>query len=255
MDLSNYILTTAAETDGLLARCEPLMQASWSLFMMNDPVGNRLWGKLYEAFPDYQFVLQDRGTQAIIAAGNSLPFHFDRPLTELPVTGWDWVMEKGFSDLRAGLTPTFISALAITIAPEYRGKGLSSRMVEFMKEIGRKKGLPSLVAPVRPNLKAAYPIIPINQYIAWTDEDGLPFDPWLRVHARLGGEILSICHHAMRIPGTLAQWERWAGMRFPVSGRYTVPGALVPIMVDHERDLVEYVEPNVWMVHPIVPPE
>jgi hypothetical protein len=29
-----------------------------------------------------------------------------------------------------------------------------------------------------------------------------------------------------------------------------VPGALVPVEVDHERDDGLYIEPNVWMVHP-----
>jgi hypothetical protein len=55
----------------------------------------------------------------------------------------------------------------------------------------------------------------------------------------------------MRVPGTVAQWEHWAGMKFPESGSYTVPGALTPVTVDRDRDLAEYIEPNVWTVHPI----
>jgi hypothetical protein len=35
----------------------------------------------------------------------------------------------------------------------------------------------------------------------------------------------------------------------PESGTYVVPGALVPIEIDRERDEGVYVEPNVWMVH------
>jgi GNAT superfamily N-acetyltransferase len=251
MNVSNYSFVTAAEANDMYQRCEPLMLASWSLFMMNDPVGNRLWVKLYDVFPEYQFMLVDRRTDEIVAAGNSLPFHFDRPLTELPDTGWDWVIEKGFTDQRSGRSPNLLSALAITIAPEHRGKGLSSHMVTFMRELGRSHRLSSLVAPVRPNLKTAYPITPIEQYVEWKDDHGLPFDPWLRVHVRLGGEILSICRHAMRVPGTVAQWEHWAGMKFPESGSYTVPGALTPVTVDRDRDLAEYIEPNVWTVHPI----
>lgn len=38
-------------------------------------------------------------------------------------------------------------------------------------------------------------------------------------------------------------------MVFPESGHYVVPGALVPITIDRERDQGVYVEPNVWMVH------
>ena len=40
----------------------------------------------------------------------------------------------------------------------------------------------------------------------------------------------------MRIPGTVADWETWAGMALPESGRYIVPGALAPIEVDCEHD-------------------
>jgi hypothetical protein len=42
-------------------------------------------------------------------------------------------------------------------------------------------------------------------------------------------------------------------MALPESGTYVVPGALVPIEIDRERDEGVYVEPNVWMVHP--PPQ
>ena len=53
----------------------------------------------------------------------------------------------------------------------------------------------------------------------------------------------------MIIPGTVAEWEEWAEMRFPASGTYAVPGALQPVEVDVAADRVVYVEPNVWMHH------
>ena len=40
-------------------------------------------------------------------------------------------------------------------------------------------------------------------------------------------------------------------MRFPESGAYIVPGALQPVLMDLERDLGIYEEPNVWMRHPV----
>ena len=56
---------------------------------------------------------------------------------------------------------------------------------------------------------------------------------------------------SMTIPGTLAQWEKWTGMRFPESGEYVVPGALAPVRIDAEGGAGVYVEPNVWMRHAI----
>ena len=60
---------------------------------------------------------------------------------------------------------------------------------------------------------------PIERYAAWRREDGLLFDPWLRVHERLGAEVIGTAPEAMRIPGTVAEWEEWAGMAFPESGQ------------------------------------
>ena len=48
---------------------------------------------------------------------------------------------------------------------------------------------------------------------------------------------------------TREEWEAWAGMPFPADGRYAVPGALVPVEFAGGRG--EYVEPNVWMRHPV----
>jgi len=53
----------------------------------------------------------------------------------------------------------------------------------------------------------------------------------------------------MTICGARAEWEQWTGLKFPQSGQYVVPGALIPITMDVEKDKGFYVEPNVWMQH------
>ena len=40
----------------------------------------------------------------------------------------------------------------------------------------------------------------------------------------------------MRVTGTVAEWEEWTELAFPESGAYVVPGALVPVELDRERD-------------------
>jgi hypothetical protein len=123
-------------------------------------------------------------------------------------------------------------------------------MIERMVEIGRSHALTTLIAPVRPTLKHAYPLAPMERYITWRRPGGTHLDPWLRTHERAGAEIVKVAPESGRIPGTVAQWEEWTGMAFPESGTYVVPGALVPVEIDVERDEGLYVEPNVWMVHP-----
>jgi hypothetical protein len=107
----------------------------------------------------------------------------------------------------------------------------------------------SLVAPVRPTMKSTYPLIPIERYIHWSCEDGSPFDPWMRVHWKLGAQILAPMPKALHVQGTIAEWEEWTGMRFPESGDYVVPGALQPVQINIEDNLGHYEDPNVWMQH------
>jgi hypothetical protein len=118
-----------------------------------------------------------------------------------------------------------------------------------MGDIVARHGLTDLVAPVRPTEKHRHPDMPMDRYMAWRRDDGLPFDPWLRAHARAGGELLHPAPEAMRVTAPVADWESWTGMTFPETGSYVVPGALVPVEIDRERDVGDYREPNCWVRH------
>lgn len=225
--------------------------ASWPEFMMHDPIANENWHELFDRFGDYQFALLDTETNRLAAMGNSLPFCWNEDLSALPEGGWDWVFVQAVEDHKHEVTPNIQSAIQIAIHPDYQGQGLSSRMVQAMRTIGASKGFKSLVAPVRPNQKSQYPLISIDDYIKWSNEEGLPFDAWLRVHARAGARIIKPCHQAMTIRGTRADWEEWTGLKFPQSGEYFIPGALNPMQMDMEKNEGIYIEPNVWMVHEI----
>ena len=120
-----------------------------------------------------------------------------------------------------------------------------------MRQHVRLLGYRHMFAPVRPTTKHLEPLTPMAAFVARRDEDGLPADPWLRVHARAGGEIVKIAPASMVISASVNQWSRWTGMSFPSSGDMIVPGALVPVHVSLEQDHVVYVEPNVWIRHVI----
>ena len=177
-----------------------------------------------------------------------MPTFWDGDVATLPEGGVDAVVEARFADGAA--EPNVLCALQIVIAPEARAQGLSSRMIQRMAEIGRGHGLDTLVAPVRPTLKHRYPLTPMERYLSWRRPDGTHLDPWLRTHERLGADIVKVAPESMRVTGTVAEWEEWTEMALPESGAYVVPGALVPVEIDRERDEGVYIEPNVWMVHP-----
>ncbi len=149
----------------------------------------------------------------------------------------------------AGGKPNTLSALAIEIPSEHQGGGLSRTMIGGMRDIAAKHGLGNLIAPLRPTWKERYPLTPIERYAHWTRDDGLPFDPWIRLHVRFGAEILRPVRQSLRITGTVAEWEEWTETAFPESGEYVFPRCLAVLDVDREIDLGAYWEPNVWVRH------
>jgi hypothetical protein len=102
---------------------------------------------------------------------------------------------------------------------------------------------------VRPTQKDRYSLVPMERYLSWRRHDGAHFDPWLRTHGRLGAAVVKVAPESMQVTGTVAEWEERTKMALPESGAYVVPGALVPVQVDLERDEGVYLEPNVWVVH------
>ena len=234
---------TYDERPELRSRCGHLREA-WPEFMLQSPVSGVTWHLLYERFGSFQFWLVDEQTDGILAEGNSIPVRLDP--AALPDRGWEYVMEHATT---GDEEPTLVSAIMVLVDRSRHGEGLSAVMLAEMRRIAEVAGFADLVAPVRPSRKAEYPLTSMERYVGWTRADGLPFDPWLRVHARAGARLVGVCSESMIIPGTVAEWQEWTGLSFPESGRYVVPGALQPVELDVEADRGVYVEPNVWMHH------
>jgi GNAT superfamily N-acetyltransferase len=233
---------THDERPELADRKEPLLEA-WPEFMLEDEVSNRCWGLLYEKFGAFQhFLVSD--DDELVAEVNAVPVDLD--VDALPERGWDEALERGTA---GDAEPTLVSAIQVVIRPGWHGQGLSTRCLERMRETAAAHGFQHLVAPVRPSWKARYPLVPIERYIRWTRPDGRLLDPWLRVHAGLGAELVGPCRESMTVKGTVAEWEGWTGLVFPETGDYVVPGALETVRIDLGADLGTYVEPNVWMHH------
>jgi len=223
---------------------EPAWEATSDVFPEYNNHGdvlNTYWGGLTETFPEFQFHLVDDDDQPL-ARARCLPIRWDGTLDDLPA-GIDEAIARGFDEGGGNV----LCAMVIQIPRSLQSRGLSTAALRAMADIGREHGLSSLIAPVRPNWKERYPLTPIEQYAGWRRDDGLLFDPWLRVHERAGASILRPEPESLRITGTVAEWEAWVGMRFPEDGTYVFPGGLAPLTV--ESGAGRYWEPNVWMHH------
>jgi hypothetical protein len=223
----------------------------WPTFMRQDPVGSLYYADPVAAYPEYVLVAVDRAEpDRLVAKGYSVPFSWeDDPATILPEDGWDGVIIGATLDRLAGRRGNIVSALEVSIRQDLRGRGISEIMLSAMCENTRALGFDSLVAPVRASGKHLVPEMSIEEYAALTREDGLPVDPWLRVHVRAGGTIVGVAARAMAIAGSLEEWREWTGLPFDASGPVAVPEALVPVLCDVTQDHAAYIEPCIWVHH------
>ncbi|WP_432041561.1 N-acetyltransferase [Streptomyces cadmiisoli] len=241
-------ISSLAERPDMLDRVVG-MADTWPRFVVNDLVGNAHYGRIARELPQYvQFAQDERGE--VVAHAYSVPFALrteDRG--ELPDRGWDEMLVWAFADLREGVRPDTVSAVSVVIAPQAQGLGLSGQMVTAMRDNARALGFDEVVAPVRPSAKHLEPRTPMEEYAHRVRPDGLPHDPWLRVHARAGATVHAVAPASMTVAAALPDWRRWTGLPFDTAGDIEVPGALVPVRCEPARGFAVYVEPNVWMRH------
>ena len=220
------------------------LETSWPEFMKHDPIGNGYYASL-EEFSEFVLVCLDEDG-ATVAKAHSVPFRLD--VDELPDAGWDAAIRSGLMTRLWGEEPNAVSAVEIAVRPDLQGTGLSGGIVEALRDNAGRLGFAELLAPVRPNGKTDVHES-MADYASRTREDGLPVDPWLRVHVRAGGRVDRVAPRSMVIPGTVEEWREWTGLAFDRTGAVEVPGALAPVLCDAEHGVAVYVEPNVWVRH------
>lgn len=250
--MSLHVVTLRERPDLRTAIFADEMQLSlWPEFMRHDPAADLYFTEA--ALDRYlDFVLVGLVDGKVVARAFSVPFCFDiEGRSDLPDAGWDAVIRWAHEDHVAGRKPNAVSALEISLLPQVRGAGNSRAMLAAMKANARARGFVDLYAPLRPNQKHLQPHVPMAQYIGQKRADGLPADAWLRTHVRDGASIVKVAPCSMTIVGTVADWSRWTGMSFARSGQYAVEGALTPVVISLEHDQGVYVEPNVWVHHPL----
>lgn len=207
--------------------------------------------KLYEIYPDFQICVLDKKTHELVGMATSIPICWEKPLSELSDEGVTWAFNTGISKQIDIKQANILCATGVIVSEKHRNKGISKMLLQRLKDIAASKKFTSLIVPVRPTLKSAYPLIPITEYVTWKDEKGLAFDPWLKIHSALGASILKICPRSNVIKASIKQWEKWTGLSFPGSGKYIIKNALAPLTIDHTNNLGIYIEPSVWMHYPI----
>lgn len=247
---AGHAIVSLAERPDLSDPSGHFNASAWPTYMLESPIANGQFGRCYSDWPELQFVLLDAEGE-IVATNNAMPLAWDGTDDGLP-TGWEDQVIRSAADFDAGRPPNTLGAMQIVVRPGLRGGGFSGTMVGAMQAAARAAGYRAVIACVRPTWKERYPLIPIERYALWTRDDGLPFDPWIRLHARLGGRLVRASPESMTLRGSVADWESWTGMSIPDSGSYIIPVATQPLVIDRDRDEGVYHDENVWMVHDLV---
>jgi GNAT superfamily N-acetyltransferase len=244
MDYSIFTFTQKPELDDAIKQLD---KEAWPELLHHGNLYS--WGALFDLFPDFQNLFCDEAGR-LIAAGHTVPLTWDGSLPDLPAT-MEEIFVRGRQAQERKQPPNALCAVAAMVVTEHRGQGLSAAILRAMRATAARRGCTALIAPVRPTWKSRYPLAPIARYVEWKRADGAPFDPWIRVHWRLGAVPLRVAPNILTVEGSLPDWASWTGMTFPDSGPYVVEGALEPVVVDFERSLGRYEEPNYWMMHTI----
>ena len=236
---------TASSRPDLEGEANAAFRERWPEFIFHDPVPPQYMPKVHEYFPELDIFLLDDGKVA--AGGWGVPFALDGD-DDLP-EGYDDALVRAVEDHEAARTPNAFSFMAAAVHRDYDKQGFAEKVLTALTERARAAGASRIFAPIRPTWKSKYPTTPMQQYAAWTREDGLSIDPWIRTHQRMGARIVRPAPNSMVIPGRVAEWESWAHMPFPESGEYIVPDALNVLHVDREQDHAVYREENLWVEH------
>lgn len=157
-------------------------------FLHHADVTDLHWAKLRDELPELQLLLYDDERDAVVGRGQTIPAATRDGLPG----GVDDMLERRFGD-GTPEEPDVLSAMVAIVDPRRQGEGLSVLVIEGMRRVAREAGFPALIAPVRPTRKAEFPLIPLERYVRWTRGDGAAWDPWIRLHARLGAELLEVC--------------------------------------------------------------
>jgi hypothetical protein len=216
-------------------------------FITADKLAKQYIGRVREWFAEWNLTLVDSGRDPV-ATGWGLPVRWDGTVADLP-SGYTDATIRAVEGREQGIEPDTLVICGAVVAGRLKGQGLAGHLLTALRDAALANGLARVIAPVRPTLKARYPLTPIETFMRWTRPDGSPLDPWVRTHTRLGATILAAAPASQTMTGTVTEWEQWSGQALPATGDYVIPQGLSVLHIDHDADLGTYVEPNIWLRH------
>jgi GNAT superfamily N-acetyltransferase len=199
--------------------------------------------EFYRRYPAWG--LRSKADRRLVAYTNAVLLAIDLSHSNLPEEGWQFAIEAGGRDVK----PNCLCLVVANVDPTMQNLRISPLLLEKAKTEARAMGLSHVIAPVRPSHFHEHAELSFESYVNLRRADGELTDPWLRAHERAGGKKLNICHRSATVTATIAKWAQWTSQTYPNSGSYSLERGLAPLIVDLEKNIGTYIEPNVWFMY------
>jgi hypothetical protein len=224
-----------------------LFAEGFPAFITADPEVKKYIARVREYFPHLDVILvSDDGQPA--ATGWGVPIPWTDDVKDLPPSFAD-ILRVAVEAHESGADTNAFVICGGVVSPELKGTGTTTELLRALIQTGQNQGMTRVLAPLRPTRKHLYPLISIEEYASWVREDGLPLDPWLRLHVRAGGRVIALAPNAQTRFGSVKEWEEWARMPLPATGQYVIPDGMSVLHIDTDADVGTYTEPNIWIRH------
>jgi hypothetical protein len=224
--------------------------------MSNFRMGPNMFGQTALDWIVFHTSAGNQGASELIAHGVTTRLRWNGDPAVLP-RGWTGAVRQSYEESILGRTPPdTLVGLFISAESAFREQGWAGQVAEAMKRIGSEAGLRDLIIPLRLPTRYEWQNarMPYEEFALRKRDDGEYRDHWLRLHVRLGAEVLatsSVSHqHAMHPADLLRQVKCEPLER---TGEYLVKwnDEYYSAFVDLEREYAVINEGCVWVRHPL----
>lgn len=170
---------TAGERPDLREQARAALWGGWPEFILHAPSSAEYRRRARAYFPRFDVLLLDGGE--VVAGGAGVALCWDGEAGTLP-DGYDAAMAAAVTGHEACVVPDTLCVMVAAVRPDRLGGGLAARVLTALGDRAGEAGLRRVIAPVRPTLKARYPLTAMEDFAGWTRPDGLHLDPWIRTH-------------------------------------------------------------------------
>ena len=234
------------ERPDLKERMQALELKAYPAFFEGQSTYYEAMEQLGDAVSHLKLAVIDKNDQ-LLAGAEAVAITWNGIDEDLP-KGFDAALQRAITVKENGIQPNTICLVNLMVSEAARGRRLTVKLMQAFWNINPGFEPRALIANVRGALKHEHPLTPLTEYIAWTNDEGKPYDPWIRSFLDAGARLGPVVDDTLTITSSIVNWSEWTGMEFQESGEYIIPMGLVPLVVDYERDEGRYVEPGVWVI-------